>query len=280
MKEINIYLKVVPTNLTRGMYVAIIKSDDGTRYELTNEVEEKTINRIIILALAEIIDLIGEPSVLNIYLQSNIGFLYLFNDSEWNNRDVGDILLRAIRSKGHITNFNDYSGSDNFIEIKNELYSTIRKHKRDNNNFQTKDGGMFLFKFNSQNKDINLFIRGSCKYYIEDRPGEFFSLITQDGKDDIELHGFNYNTTEYEMILMGLRESIKKLPNSCNINFYTHADVGLRGYLKGNTGKNTAIANEVIEMIKSKCCGFKYNISQFMQSELKSKSKKNKIEVY
>lgn len=77
-------------------------------------------------------------------------------------------------------------------------------------------------------KEINMCVKGSCKYMREDRLGVWVILLEYKGNVKT-FRGNGFNTSATRMLWTGLIEGIKKLKEPCKINIYTSGTVGMKG---------------------------------------------------
>lgn len=82
-------------------------------------------------------------------------------------------------------------------------------------------------------KEINMYVKSSCKYLREDRLGVWVTVLEYKGRTKT-FRGSDFNTTDRRMLWMGLIEGIKNLKEPCKINIYTAGSIGM----KGNTNKD------------------------------------------
>ena len=82
-------------------------------------------------------------------------------------------------------------------------------------------------------KEINMYVKSSCKYLREDRLGVWVSVLEYKGNKKT-LKGKSKDTTDKRMLWTGIIEGLKQLREPCLINIYT---IGVLG-LKSNVNKD------------------------------------------
>lgn len=82
-------------------------------------------------------------------------------------------------------------------------------------------------------KEINMYVKSSCKYLREDRLGAWVTMLDYQGNTKI-FKGNSKDTTDKRMLWAGIIEGLKQLREPCFINIYT---IGVFG-LKSNVNKD------------------------------------------
>jgi ribonuclease HI len=126
--KVNVYVRVRQQPLSYHGDAIVIFESKGKIKEMRFTSLETTPNRSIILASAIALETLRKPCVVNLYVQSNVGFKYMLSKTKtnWCNRDVGNLLMDITKKNQHELHFIDCSATIKGKTIQNKLAYKIK----------------------------------------------------------------------------------------------------------------------------------------------------------
>jgi ribonuclease HI len=130
-KEIEIFVRVLQTPPAKQGLAIVLYRYKGRVKELYFSTLERTPNRSVILASTIAIEGLNGACNINLYTQSNFGFLFMMKkvNKKWVNRDVGNVLIETIAKGGHEVNLIDCSATDEGKDYQQALAAKLKKFK-------------------------------------------------------------------------------------------------------------------------------------------------------
>lgn len=123
-------------------------------------------------------------------------------------------------------------------------------------------------------KTVSLYVKGSCQYMTEDRKGSWVAFLCFNGREKV-IYGESNNTTDKQMLIKGIIESVKCLKEPCHVKVYTAGSLGLKNYQKGK-GVNKDLIKQMFEVLAERNHSVEFILNTERAEDLERALKMNK----
>lgn len=217
---------------------------NGVEKVMEGEALNTTSYRMIIQGLIETVKDLEEPSNIKIVTYIPIG-VKLARKGKGVNKNLLQQLFELIDLGGHQATFtieNGQTGTSVWRPDRHEEQPVVKEATIKKND-----------------KTVSIYVKGSCQYQSKEREGAWVALLCFKGREKA-IYGESKNTTDKQMVIIGVTEAVKCLKEPCHVNIYTAGPFGLKNYQNGK-GTNIGLIKQMFEVLAEGNHSFEFIIN-------------------